>query len=88
MEKKLQELRYYVVRNTPYSGGYTTKKYGNPNQNVHVLQIEINRGLYMIEKTFKRRPVFDRLRNHIAELIDEIARTPIKIINKEVSDEN
>ena len=38
-----------AVRNTPYAGGYTTRHYGRPETGVHVLQIEINRSLYLDE---------------------------------------
>jgi N-formylglutamate amidohydrolase len=38
-----------VRRNNPYSGGYVTQTYGRPAEGVHVLQLEINRRLYMDE---------------------------------------
>jgi len=40
---------FRVRRNIPYSGGYSTVHYGNPAQNVHALQIEVNRAIYMDE---------------------------------------
>ncbi|MBT7076590.1 MAG: N-formylglutamate amidohydrolase [Pelagibacterales bacterium] len=43
--------QYSLSINNPYSGGYITKYYGNPIDGVNVLQIEINRSLYMNEKT-------------------------------------
>ena len=48
----LNNQGYRVLRNNPYAGGYTTQHYGNPADGVHVLQIEINRALYMEERTF------------------------------------
>ncbi len=45
-----------VARNKPYAGGYTTKHYGNPKSQVHALQIEINRSLYMDELRIERGP--------------------------------
>jgi N-formylglutamate amidohydrolase len=50
VEAILNQMGYVTVRNTPYAGGYTTKHYGRPKKGVHVLQIEINRGLYLDEK--------------------------------------
>lgn len=38
-----------VGMNAPYAGGYTTSAYGRPADNVHALQIEIDRGLYLDE---------------------------------------
>lgn len=38
-----------VNKNIPYAGGYITRHYGNPKQNIHVMQIEVNKSLYMNE---------------------------------------
>lgn len=37
--------------NTPFSGAYIATSYGRPSQNVHVLQIEIDRALYLDSAT-------------------------------------
>lgn len=42
-----------VRRNKPYAGGYITEHYGQPDANRHAVQIEINRTLYMDERTFE-----------------------------------
>lgn len=39
-----------VEKNDPYAGGFITRNYGNPSFNIHSIQIEINRKLYMDEK--------------------------------------
>jgi N-formylglutamate amidohydrolase len=44
---------YRVARNAPYAGGFTTRHYGAPKQQVHALQIEISRHLYMNEETYQ-----------------------------------
>lgn len=44
------ELRaggFRVARNMPYAGGYTTANHAAPAQGIHVVQIEIDRALYM-----------------------------------------
>lgn len=61
-----------VARNAPYAGGYTTRKYGRPRRGIHVLQIEINRALYMNELTIERTRGFDTLQNQISGLCGEI----------------
>lgn len=38
---------YQVNHNTPFKGGHITRYFGNPNQNVHALQLERNKVLYM-----------------------------------------
>jgi len=45
----LQQMGYNVEINKPYAGGFITEHYGRPQNGLHALQIEINRGLYMDE---------------------------------------
>jgi N-formylglutamate amidohydrolase len=56
---------FAVALNAPYAGGFTTGHYGNPRRARHALQIEISRGLYMDERSYRKKPGFDRL---IAEM--------------------
>jgi N-formylglutamate deformylase len=48
----------FVQRNEPYAGGYITRHYGRPREGVHVVQIELARGLYMNERSFTRNAQF------------------------------
>jgi len=48
-EAYFKALGFAVTRNRPYAGGYTTEHYGQPLIGVHVMQVEINRGLYLRE---------------------------------------
>jgi N-formylglutamate amidohydrolase len=78
VEAALRQLGYAVARNNPYSGGFVTQHYGQPDEDVHALQIEINRGLYLDEATLERGPGFARLAGGMRELvrsIGEIARS-------------
>ncbi|MBX7198151.1 MAG: N-formylglutamate amidohydrolase [Rhodospirillaceae bacterium] len=68
-DETLAALGYRVVRNNPYAGGFTTQHYGDPSGGIHVLQVEINRALYMDEITFARRPAFDRLKSDLNHLM-------------------
>ena len=63
---------YQVRRNDPYAGGYITKHYGRPLNEVHVLQIEIARGLYMDETMIERLPSFVGIKQQMTDLIAEI----------------
>ena len=51
VESALRGRGYAVVRNKPYAGGFITEHYGEPARGRHALQIEINRALYMDERT-------------------------------------
>lgn len=57
-----------VAHDDPYQGGYTTQHYGRPDIDVHVVQVELARRLYMDEPTLTRGPGFDRLRAWCASL--------------------
>ncbi len=47
----------YTVRpNDPYMGGYITRHHGRPGRGIHAIQIEVNRDLYMDERTFTWQP--------------------------------
>lgn len=76
VQDALESLGYAVARNTPYAGGYTTRHYGRPSQGVHTLQIEINRHLYMNERTYARLPGFDTLRTHMTQVIAALSALP------------
>lgn len=73
-EQVLKGMGYQVLRNNPYSGGYTTVHYGRPVARVHALQIEINRALYMdetkIEPTAQMAQLAERMGTLIAALKD------------------
>ncbi len=72
IETMLRRNGHHVVRNVPYAGGYVANAYGRPTQGVHVLQIEINRGLYLDETRITRTSGFDGLRDLFKELIEEL----------------
>jgi N-formylglutamate amidohydrolase len=73
-ERRLRDLGYAVTRNTPYAGGFTTRHYGRPRMALHVLQIEINRALYMDERSYTRKPYLVTLGRHMAELVATLGR--------------
>lgn len=58
-----------VIRNVPYAGGFCTEHYGNPYQDRHSVQIEINRSLYMDEQSMVIKEVgMRRLKSMFSEL--------------------
>ena len=61
-----------VTRNAPYAGGYTTRRYGRPRRGVHVLQIEINRGLYMNELDVEKSSGFSTTQEQVSRLIGQV----------------
>ena len=67
-----EKLGFIVEENIPYSGGFITQFYGNPSDGIHVLQLEINRSIFMDEKLFKK--------NRNIELISKKIRKATKSI--------
>jgi N-formylglutamate amidohydrolase len=64
---------YSVALNAPYAGGFTTGHYGRPDEGGHALQIEINRGLYMNERTLERKPFMAELVRDMEGLVAALA---------------
>ena len=72
----LISMGYTVAHNKPYAGGFITEHYGRPARGLHALQIEINRGLYMNERTLQRSSGFDALADDLARLSAELMAIP------------
>jgi N-formylglutamate amidohydrolase len=66
---ELAALGYAVTLNKPYAGGYITEHYGRPQKAQHVLQIEINRSLYMDETSFEKSAGFEKLRADLETMV-------------------
>lgn len=57
----------------PYRGGYTTTRYGRPDQGFHAIQIELNRALYVNEDTGEpRRGAFETLQTVLTQLVARV----------------
>ncbi len=61
VERELRRHGFHVVRNKPYAGGFITEHYGEPLAGRHALQVEINRALYMNERTLEPTNQYGRL---------------------------
>jgi N-formylglutamate deformylase len=73
-EAFLSSKGYLVRRNDPYAGGFITRHYGRPADDVHVLQIEIARALYMDEARIERLPGFPAVQRKIGDLVASITQ--------------
>lgn len=68
---------FSVSRNQPYAGGYTTALYGQPDEGINAIQIEVNRGLYLTEDTVLPTPDFEKVRTRITRVVQHITRRAI-----------
>ena len=70
----LVERGFVVAINAPYAGGFTTGFYGRPSAHRHALQIEINRALYMDERSYRRKSRFAQLVKDMADLVERLGQ--------------
>ena len=59
LESLFADQGFCVLLNKPYAGGFITQNYGSPNSGFHALQIEVNRALYVNERTLEKSVDFN-----------------------------
>lgn len=70
----LEGMGYKVGVNIPgYRGAEIVKRYGDPATGVHSLQLEINRSLYMDERSFEKTAGFEKLKDDLKTLTAKLA---------------
>ncbi|WP_134496086.1 N-formylglutamate amidohydrolase [Microvirga pakistanensis] len=72
VEAALRGRGYTVVRNKPYAGGFITEHYGEPAVGRHALQVEINRSLYMEERSMAKKPGFTVLMGDLFQAFRQV----------------
>jgi N-formylglutamate amidohydrolase len=72
LEATLRGRGFKVVRNKPYAGGFITEHYGEPSLGRHALQVEINRGIYMDERSLSRKRGFAELRDGLMAVFEHV----------------
>lgn len=75
----LKEMGFSVARNKPYAGGFITEHYGRPARGLHAIQIEINRGLYVDERTMEKTENFMRLSAALERFSGELIRLAVEV---------
>ena len=65
---------FRIRRNSPFSGAYITATYGRPRDNVHVVQLELDRSLYMDEGRIEPRADFALFQARFARVVGRLAR--------------
>ena len=63
---------FLVARNAPFAGAFIAQSYGRPSANRHVVQVEIDRALYMDETTIAPLPVFDDFAARMARVVERL----------------
>lgn len=78
----LREFGYRVALNIPYSGGYNTQHYGRPRFGMHALQIEINRALYMDERTYSPTSRFEEVARDLTRMMEQLHALPAALFQR------
>ncbi len=78
-EGAARALDFEVARNTPYAGGYITVRHGRPERDVHALQIEIDRTLYLGADLLTPGAGFDKVAQMLAAVTAAIAARALEI---------
>jgi N-formylglutamate amidohydrolase len=68
----LTALGYRVAINKPYQGAELIRRHGRPAEDRHSLQIEINRALYMDERTREKTADFERLQADLMTFTEQV----------------
>src|SRR6266849_3775677 len=68
----LRGLGYDVRINEGYKGVELVRRQGRPAEGRHSLQIEVDRSLYMDQKTLEKLPGFEHLRADLARLVEAL----------------
>lgn len=61
-----------VGRNSPFAGAYVAQAYGRPSRGVHVVQVEIDRALYMDEVRIEPLAGFGAFRDLVSGVVAEL----------------
>lgn len=62
-------LGWRVSLNQPYAGGWSTQRWGRPDEGYEAIQIEISRGLYLDEATLSPNAGYGRTQKALSRVI-------------------
>ena len=69
----LRGMGYHVKINDPYKGVELVRAFSDPADRRHSLQVEVNRRLYMDERTREKNAGFGELKGNLDRLLHEVA---------------
>ncbi|MFN6979139.1 MAG: N-formylglutamate amidohydrolase, partial [Gemmobacter sp.] len=72
IEAAFEREGFTVARNTPFAGAYVAQTYGRPARRQHVVQVEIDRALYLDEARVVPGPGYGDLRRRLRAVIASI----------------
>ncbi len=85
VEASLIGLGFTVRRNDPYAGGYITRHYGQPRRQVHILQIELARSLYMDERSMEKNGNFATISRRLKQFLSALVASARRLLSTDGS---
>ena len=74
-DRLARERGWSVAHDDPYRGGFTTARYGRPDESVHAVQVELARRRYMDEPTLTKKPNdFELTRDYCRAVVARLGR--------------
>ncbi len=73
IEAALTSAGLRVARNAPFAGAFVTQSYGRPARDRHVVQVEVDRALYMNEQQIRPNNNFAAFKALIDRVVAEVA---------------
>jgi N-formylglutamate amidohydrolase len=73
IEDAFRAQGFHTLRNAPFAGAYIAQTYGRPGAGSHVVQIEIDRSLYMNEREIRPNGNYKGFKTTLAGILAEIA---------------
>ncbi len=73
IEAAFEAAGFRTLRNAPFAGAYIAQTYGRPAQGSHVVQIEVDRSLYMNEREVRPNGNYRGFKKTLAVILTEIA---------------
>jgi N-formylglutamate amidohydrolase len=71
-EATLTGMGFSVAMNAPYAGGYLIKRHADPAANVHAIQIEVDRRLYLDCTLDQPGPGLARVQHAVTALVESL----------------
>ncbi|WP_424942572.1 N-formylglutamate amidohydrolase [Aliiroseovarius crassostreae] len=69
-----RDAGFVVARNAPFAGAFITQHYGRPTRNQHVVQVEIDRSLYMNESLIRPNGQFNTVQARLEKVVARICQ--------------
>ena len=70
---RLQAEGFNIGLNHPYAGAYILGRHARPRANIHAIQLEVDRSLYLDPDLRHPGAGFDRMNNMISALVSALA---------------